>query len=436
MVENVTGGKALPSEVVQQIVAKTDGVPLFIEELTKMVVASGLVREEAGRYVGTHGDTPIPPLAIPSTVQDSLMARLDRLAPVKEIAQVGATIGREFSYELLHAVSPVDEETLQSGLGQLIKAELLYQRGLSPQATYIFKHALIQDTAYQALLKSTRQQYHTKIAQVLEEQFADTKETQPELLARHYTEAGLVEQALPYWRKAGQRASQHSAHAEAISHLTKGLELLKTLPDTPERTQQELMLQIALGAPLQALKGMGASEVEAVYTRAGELCRQVGETPRLFPVLNGLCIFYFMRAELKTARELGEQYLSLAQKLQDPAALATAHHVLGATLYILGEVASALAHQEQVLALYNPKKHNPQVSGGVVDLRVPCLYYAALALWNLGYPDQALKRSQAALTLAQELSHPFSLAFALHGVAVLYQLRREEQKAQEWAEAQ
>jgi predicted ATPase len=432
MVKQVTGGKVLPSEVMQQIVSKTDGVPLFVEELTKMVMESGLLREVDGRYELTG---PLPQLAIPSTLQDSLMARLDRLATVREVAQIGATLGREFSYELLHAVSPLEEARLQQELRQLVETELVYQRGVPPQATYLFKHALIQDTAYQALLKSTRQQYHTKIAQVLEEQFADTKETQPELLARHYTEAGLVEQALPYWRKAGQRASQHSAHAEAISHLTKGLELLKTLPDTPERTQQELMLQIALGAPLQAIKGMGASEVEAVYTRARELCRQVGETPRLFPVLSGLCIFYFMRAELKTARELGEQYLSLAQKLQDPGALAAAHHVLGDTLYILGEVASALAHQEQVLALYNPQKHNPQVSGGVVDLRVPCLYYAALALWNLGYPDQALKRSQAALTLAQELSHPYSLAFALHGVAVLYQLRREEQKAQEWAEA-
>jgi predicted ATPase len=243
-------------------------VPLFVEELTKTVLESGLVREENGRYVGAHtgsasqspdtvvGGAPIPLLAIPATLQDSLTARLDRLAPVKEIAQIGATLGREFSYELLHAVSPVDEGILQQGLRQLIDAELLYQRGLPPQVTYLFKHALIQDTAYQSLLKSRRQQYHTKIAQVLEERFPETVETQSELLAHHYTEAGLIAQALPYWQKAGERASQRSANTEAISHLTKGLELLKTLPDTPERAQQELLLQTSLGAVLMAAKGL------------------------------------------------------------------------------------------------------------------------------------------------------------------------------------
>ena len=189
MVEQVTHGKALPLEVLQQIVSKTDGVPLFVEELTKTVVESGLVRDEGDQYVGTHGSAPIPPLAIPSTLQDSLMARLDRLAPVKELAQLGATLGREFSYEVLHAVSPLDEGSLQQGLRQLVEAELLYQRGLPPHATYLFKHALIQDTAYQSLLKSKRQQYHQQIAQVLAEQFPDTQETQPELVAHHYTEA-------------------------------------------------------------------------------------------------------------------------------------------------------------------------------------------------------------------------------------------------------
>ena len=206
----------------------------------------------------------------------------------KEIAQLGATIGREFSYELLHAVSPVDDETLQQGLKQLVEVELVYQRGLAPQATYLFKHALIQDTAYHSLLKSKRQQYHQQIAQVLEERFPETKETQPELLAHHYTEAGLIAQAIPYWQKAGQRATQRSANMEAIAHLTKGLELLKTLPDTPERTQQELTLQLALGAPLMATKGYAAPEVDRAYTRARELCQQMGETPQLFPVLWGL----------------------------------------------------------------------------------------------------------------------------------------------------
>ena len=237
MAENVTGGKSLPAEVVQQIVAKTDGVPLFVEELTKIVMESGLVREANGRYELTG---PLPPLAIPATLHDSLMARLDRLAPVREIAQLGATLGREFSYEVLQAVSPLDEETLQQGLTRLVEAELVHQRGMPPQARYVFKHALVQETAYQSLLKSKRQQYHQQIADVLQERFPETVETQPELLAHHYTEAGLRAQAIPYWQQAGQRAVQRSANVEAISHLTKGLELLKTLPDTPERAQQEL----------------------------------------------------------------------------------------------------------------------------------------------------------------------------------------------------
>ncbi len=318
MVEQVTEGKALPADVLQQIISKTDGVPLFVEELTKMVLESGLLREEDGRYVGARGQwkgqaegAPIPPLAIPSTLQDSLMARLDRLATVREIVQLGATLGREFSYELLHAVSPLDEGSLQQGLRQLVEAELIYQRGLPPQARYLFKHALIQDAAYQSLLKSKRQQYHQQIAHVLEERFAETKETQPELLAHHYTEAGFTAQAIPYWQRAGQRALERSANIEAIAHLTKGLELLSTLPDTPERAQQELTLQIALGLSLMASRGWAAPEAEQAYARARELCRQVGETPQLFQVLAGLFAFYYVRGELKTARELGDQLLRL-----------------------------------------------------------------------------------------------------------------------------
>ena len=238
--EPVEARPVLPPDLIDAVVARTDGVPLFVEELTKSVVES----------VGAHSGVPLQTLAIPATLHDALMARLDRLGMAKDVAQLGATIGREFSYELLQAVSLLDEGTLQHGLKQLVAAELVYQRGLAPQAHYLFKHALIQDTAYQSLLKSTRQKYHSQIAQVLEERFAEMKETQPELLAHHYTEARLIEQAVPYWQQAGQRAVQRSANVEAIQHFTKGLELLKTLPDTPERAQQELTLQITLGVPL------------------------------------------------------------------------------------------------------------------------------------------------------------------------------------------
>ncbi|MBI3246697.1 MAG: AAA family ATPase [Deltaproteobacteria bacterium] len=425
MIEKVTGGKALAPEILQQIVAKTDGVPLFVEELTKMVME---------QPVGAIHESPLQ-LTIPTTLQDALMARLDRLGTVKEIAQMGATIGREFTYDVLQAVSPLTADTLQQGLRQLVETELVYQRGVPPHATYIFKHALVQDTAYQSLLKSTRQQHHRQIARVLEERFAKIEETQPELLAHHCTEAGLIEQAIPYWQQAGQRAVQRSANIEAIVHLTKGLELLRTLPDTLKRTQQELTLQTTLGPALIATKGFGAPEVEKTYSRARELCRQVGETPQLFLVLRGLWAFYNTRAELQTAGELGEQFLSLAQGVQDPALLLEAHRALGRNLFDRGELLLARAHLEQGIALYDPLQHGSHAFLYGYDPGVAGLSCMALVLWHLGYPDEALKRNHEALTLAQELAHPFSLAFAFFFTDRLCQFRRDGQTAQERAEA-
>ena len=288
MVRRVAGDKRLPAAVVEQIVAKTDGVPLFVEELTKMVLESGLVREAEDGYVLSG---PLPPLAIPATLQDSLMARLDRLFTAKGIAQLGAVLGRQFSFELLQAVSHLDEATLQRELHQLVEAEFLHQHGFPPQATYMFKHALIQEAAYQSLLRRTRQQYHQGIGQILAARFAETIETQPELLAHHYTEAGLIESAIVYWQLAGERAVERSAHVEAVMHLTRGLEVLQTLPDTPQRAQQELHLQTALGPALIATKGYAASEVEHTYARARALCQQSGETPGLFSALRGLWVF-------------------------------------------------------------------------------------------------------------------------------------------------
>ena len=303
-----------------------------------MVLESGLLQEREDRYELTG---PLPPLAIPTTLHDSLMARLDRLATVKGLAQLAATLGREFAYALLHAVSLWDEETLQRGLHQLVEAEFLYQRGLPPQATYVFKHALIQDTAYQSLLRSTRQQYHQHIAQVLEAQFPDTVETQPELLAHHYTEAGLTAQAVGYWQRAGQRARQRSANPEAVQHLTRGLALLTTLPETPARAQQELALHLALGPVFMATKGYAAPDVEQTYARAQALCQQIGETPQLFPTLRGLCRFYRNWGALPTARALGEQLYRLAQREAEPTHLLEAHEVLGDTLFYLGDYATA-----------------------------------------------------------------------------------------------
>jgi len=432
MAARVAHSKTLPAEVLEQVVTKTDGVPLFIEELTKMVLESGLLQEQEERYALTG---PLPPLAIPATLHDSLMARLDRLATVKALAQLGATLGREFSYALLQAVAPWDEGTVGRGLQQLVEAEFLYQQGLPPEAIYRFKHALIQETAYQSLLRSTRQQYHQRIAQVLEAHFPDICETQPELLAQHYTEAGMLVQALPCWQRAGQRAIQRSAHVEAISHLTKGLEVLAALPDTAERTQHELGLQTALGLALMAVKGQGAPEVGQVYARARELCRQVGDTPQLFSVLFGLWRFYLIRAEYQTARELAEQCLSLARRVQDPAFLLAAHFALGVSLLFPGALAPARAHLEQGIALYDPQTHRALAFHTGIDLEVWGLSYAALALWLLGYPDQALRRSHEALARAQALSHPHSLAAVWFYGAHIYCFRREVHAVRERAEA-
>jgi predicted ATPase len=313
---------------VQYIVAKTDGVPLYVEELTKMLLASPLLREEVDQYMLTGT---LRTVAIPDTLQDALMARLDQLDRAKEVAQLGAVLGREFAYELLAAIATQDEDTLQAGLAQLVEAELLYQRGRPPRARYIFKHALIQDAAYASLLKSTRQQVHQQIAQVFEARFPALVETQPELVAQHYTAAGYHEQAVRYWQRAGQHASDRSANLEAVSHLTTGIELLKTLPETPEHTQQALTLWTALGAALLMAKGLAAPEVEQAYTQARALCQQVGETPELVPVLYGLWRFYVGRAQFHTARELGETLLRLAQRANDPALAVIAPYALGAT---------------------------------------------------------------------------------------------------------
>jgi predicted ATPase len=285
-------------------------------------------------------------------------------------------------------------------------------------------------------LKSTRQQYHRQIAQVLVERFPETVATQPELLAHHYTEAGLSAQAIPYWQQAGQRAIARSANVEAISHLTKGLELLKLLPDAPQRAQQELMLQIALSQPLAATKGWAAPAVEQAYTRARELCQQVGETPQLFSVLMGLSAFYLLRAEVQIARELAEQCFCLAQRGHSPTRLMWAHLALGQALFFLGEVALAQDHLEQGITHYDPQKDNPLVSGGAMqDPKVGCLCWVAWALGALGSLDQALERVHEALALAQELAHPFSLAYALNYTAGLHLLyRREVQATRERAE--
>ena len=432
MVSRVVGPKALPSEVLRQIVSKTDGVPLFVEELTKMVLESGLLVEREDRYELTG---PLQPLTIPSTLQDSLMARLDRLAAVKQVAQLGAALGRAFPYELIRAVSYQDDTTLDLALARLVDAELLYQRGVPPQASYIFKHALVQEAAYQSVLRSTRQHFHQRIAQVLETRFPETRETRPELLAHHYTEAGLLALAIPYWQQAGQRAIENSAHLEAINHLTKGLELLASLPNTRERAWQELVFLNTLGIALIATKGQASEEVGRTYTRAREISQEMGETRQLILTLSGLVSFHVVRAELQAARQVGEQLLDLAERQSDPALLLVAHWALGHPLLFMGELGPARTHLDQAICLYTPTQHHSlsRLASFPGDLGVFCRCFAAHALCHLGYPDQARTKIREAISLARELAHPFSMALALDYAAMLHQFCRERHRTHESA---
>jgi predicted ATPase/class 3 adenylate cyclase len=417
----------------QVLIERTEGNPFFLEESVRTLVETGVLVGEPGAYRLAQS---LPTIQVPATVQAVLAARIDRLPPEeKQLLQAAAVIGTEVPLPLLQAIAELPEAALHRGLANLQATEFLYETRLFPERAYTFKHALTQQVAYQSLLTSTRQRYHAQLAQALEAHFPETVETQPELLAHHYTEAGLAEQAVGYWQRAGQRDLERSANLEAVAHLTKGLELLTTLPDTPRRAQQELSIQTTLGPALMTTKGQAAPEVVQVYTRARELCQQVGETSQLFQVLRGLWYFYLHRMELQMARELGEQLLTLAQHVGDSALLLEAHYALGNTLNYLGEFTTAHAHFAQGIALYDPQQHRAHAFRYGQDPGIFCRSYGAVTLWFLGYPDQALQRIHEALTLARELAHPFSLGNALFFATWVHGFRREGHLTQELAEA-
>jgi class 3 adenylate cyclase/predicted ATPase len=430
LIDQIAGDQRLPAEVVQQIMAKTDGVPLFIEEMTKAVVESARLQGQQGRARDSEA---APELAIPATLHDSLMARLDRLGAAKGLAQAGATIGREFSYALLRAVTHGDEVALRQELTRLVQAEIVYQRGVPPQATYLFKHALIQDAAYQSLLKQTRQHYHQRLVEVLEEQFPEVVSTQPERVAHHAAAAGRTAQAIAYWQRAGQDAFDKGAYQEAAAHLKHGLALVQTLPSSPERTHHELDLHVALGPILMITHGVDTPEVAQVYTRAYALCQSVEETPQRFPTLRGLWHFYYVRGPAQTARELAERLLALAQTQQDPAMLREAHMALGLALYHEVALTSALHHLEHGLTFCDPTTRH--AIHGVLHPEIVCLLMSGIVLWYLGYPDRARTRIHEGLDVAQQLAYPHYQVWGLHVGAVFYQLYRDARAVGALAEA-
>lgn len=439
MVVEVADGKRLPASLIEQIVSKTDGIPLFVQELTKMVLESPWMKEVDGNYELTRS---LPRLAIPATLHDSLMARLDRLGTAKEIAQLAATLGRDVDYELLKAISRQSKPLLEREITRLMEAQLLDRSGDSQiGATYRFRHALIQETAYQSLLKDKRERHHLQIARTMVEQFPAFAETQPELVAHHLTEA-KSEQAIPYWQQAGQRAIERSANLEGINHISKGLELINALPETQEHMHQEFALQITLGPAMVATKGYGAPEVAAIYTRAQELTERIGETmPEelkllRFPLLFGLWLSYLVRAQLGSARELGERCIALARQQQDMALMLEAHRAMGATLFYLGELGTAHAYLEEGIAQYQPQYHRSHAFlHYMAEPGMTCLCYAATTLWFLGYPERALRYSAEAQTISEELPHPFSQVVTLFFANFLYyQCYRKADSAQTQAE--
>jgi predicted ATPase/class 3 adenylate cyclase len=428
MVGHLTGGRSLPGEVVDHIVAKSDGVPLYVEELTKAILGSGVIEARADIYVLTGA---LAQLHIPETLQDSLMARLDRAPRLREVAQLGSVLGREFAYDMINALAGLEEELLQSGLGQLVAAELLYQRGRPPRSRYLFKHALIQDAAYQSLLKRTRQQYHERAAKLLEDRFPDLAGAQPELVAHHYTEADCPAQAIAYWLRAGAAAASKSANLEAIDQFRRGLALVEALSDMRERGERELDLQLALGPALSATKVFSHPDIGQAYARAWELCRQLDDHSREFAALRGLQLYHANLLELEKALHFAEEALRVAERLGDAARLVGAHAALGLTLYWQGKLEPAHAQLRRSFELLDPNMQFRDWPGPHPG--VTCQSFPALISWMLGYPDRSLDELRAAVRSAETLGHALTLAQTLCLAALVHIFRHEPPAAAHYA---
>jgi class 3 adenylate cyclase/predicted ATPase len=416
MIEGVIGNKPLPANIRQDIIERTDGIPLFVEEMTKAVLEA----DSQGAVEHLTATVPSSALAVPASLQASLMARLDRLGPAKEVAQIGAAIGREFSPALLSAVVRKPEAELTSALDRLIAAGLLFRQGVPPYASYLFKHALVQDAAYGTLLREPRRALHARIAETLEGQFADIAESQPELLARHCTEAGLIEKAALQWGKAGQRSLERSALVEAVAKLTRALDLIAALPATPALRREQIKFQVALINSLFHVKGYAAPETRAAAERARLLIEQaeaLGEPPEdpllLFSALYAYWTTNFTAFNGDVMRELAAQFLMRAEKQGTAVPLMVAHRIMGSALLCSGEIAEGRAHFDQGIALYDPTAHRPLATRFGQDVRVAALCYRSTALWLLGYTKAALADADHALKDAREIGHTATLMYAV-----------------------
>jgi class 3 adenylate cyclase/predicted ATPase len=417
MIEGLVGNRPLPAGIRQDIIERTDGIPLFVEEMTKAVLdADG--DNEARRTVAR---APAPGVTVPASLQASLMSRLDRLGPAKEVAQVGAAIDREFPHMLLAALVRKPAAELNDDLDRLIEAGLLFRQGSPPHASYLFKHALVQDAAYSTLLREPRRVLHARIAETLESQFTQIAESQPELLARHYKKAGLMEKSARLWGKAGLRSQERSALVEAAEQLGQALAQIATLPSTPDFRREQIVLQVALLNTLMHVKGYGASETKAAVAQVRALieqAEQLGESPDdpslLLSALFGQWIVNFISFDGDVARNLAEQFLLLGEKDGTAVPLMIGHRTMGSTLAFMGAPIEAKAHYNEALTLYRPAEHRRLMTRFGQDLRVTCLAFRSMASWLLGYPDTALRDADCALIEARQLEHAATLMFTLN----------------------
>jgi tetratricopeptide (TPR) repeat protein/ABC-type transport system involved in cytochrome c biogenesis ATPase subunit len=430
MVARVTGGRPLPAEVTEQIVVKTDGNPLFVEELTKAVLEAGMLVEDAEGY---RLDGPLLPLAIPETLQDSLMARLDRLAPVKEIGQIGAAIGREFSYSLLRAL--VERDELKDALAQLEEAGLVFRRGEPPEAVYSFKHALVRDAAYESLLKSRRQQLHGQIARTLEERFPDVVASEPEIVARHFTEAGLVDSAINYWLRAGNLALSRSANVEAVKHLRQGMELMQFQAPSPQRLRKELDFYLGLGPAMAATEGFARPETWRVFSHARDVLGDGGTLTEQMTVLWGTYLSHSMQAEHNAALKVARQFVALAAHHEHPGMSALGNRFAGQTLNFMGAFVDARLHLERALDLCaaNQETISTYRRYGTDD-QATALAFLASTLLLLGYPEQSAATAEQAVSCARAIGLAFTIGMTLSQAAFLGTLGGDPQRAAAYAD--
>jgi predicted ATPase len=425
MIDRVADNKLLPTKIRQDIIERTDGIPLFVEEMTKVVLQA----ERVGAAAEAIAMVPRQALAVPASLHASLMARLDWLGgPAKEVAQIGAAIGREFPHAVLAEVMRKPEAELQLALDHIVAAGLLFRQGVPPHATYLFKHALVQDAAYGTLLREPRRALHALIADTLESKFAETAENQPEVLARHCTEAGLIEKAAGLWGKAGQRSLARSALVEAIEQITRALAQIASLPGTPALRREEINLQVALITPLIHVKGYSAPETKAAVERARlliEKAEAIGEHLEdpllLFTVLYGAAIAHYTAINGDALYELSSRFLSLAQRQGTTVPLMLGHRLMGHALMLTGSIGEGRVHYDLSLALYDPAKHRALATQiGGQDARMAVLAHRGQALWLLGYPEAALADADRAMEDAREVGNAATLLYALSFASRIY----------------